>query len=33
MSRILSLFLVFGMGFPRNAEEKTPKIKKLKRRG
>jgi len=26
------LFLVFGMGFPRNADEKTPKKKQLKRR-
>jgi hypothetical protein len=33
MRRILSLSLAFGMGFPRNAEEKTPKIKQLKRRG
>jgi hypothetical protein len=32
MSRTFSLFLVFGMGFPRNADEKTPKKKQLKRR-
>jgi len=32
MSRTLSLFLAFGMGPPRNADEKTPKTKQLKRR-
>jgi hypothetical protein len=33
MRRTLSLFLAFGMGFPSNAAEKTPRIKQLIRRG